>query len=1835
VGSIKGRIVEGAERAIDRAKTPATIPRGEGANPISTTPLSQQRAASDANSVASLQAALTKAYGWNYDLAAAPVRLDPSRSTSPASDSGQLSALGILEEALGKRIVGVTSDERLPWRGVVHPADPNTLFVNVKAGIPIHAVIGHELIESLKFTDVKTFSEMFNALAPQMRNVSEYQTRLNEIYKREGAPSLTLSEAYKELMADFVGDQFTKQDFWDKLSRKNPTLFETVAGYMKNLLGRIINALTPFKSEKFFSDVTKAQDVVIKAIEQHRLNQARQSVKSREAAFSLNPERSSKTAERSLNAPGNSPENRQQLEQLHQIQSGDVHPELKERIVTRAFSEPTTQAERVAKGLIKPVANLITVHDVPRDFASISDPRQKLEASNIVAKRHLDILNEQAKIDSFQSDAEAQMASVVAARAKYNSQSLGLDMLRAMAEQLPKDYASYLDNLQRVASPNDNARAMAIALKQKASRQVGEFLVSPGAIEKALQEIADNKSIKTGAEIEPTGTGAERFHPSPSNAEFLNRVRFAGPLKGVNAEAQLLLLGGPDGKGLGGVDPLLARIKDLPEKIEALRKINANAQQANREINDFEANFNPKPKAVGVGTAMKRYASLVGKAKTADTILKTLDANYAKARERLLGAQEAGGMVGELLDAPGYKQAVQDASRVLGLQFADALSPVDGEFRTKGPYPDEKHDYIITRTPTKEAAAQNQKEVQGLLADIERFQADPNADPAQKESWQNVHDFVKSQWLENIFSPIEHPDQKDPFDWQHWSLLMNFTRTPQHLIRDMIGGRESFDVRRSMDALDLIRGKLQTLELDDKHGIASITLKMVDGANSHGMDLKKNPMMAERYRADILNPIADSLQHYGAVPLKSGDFIPGTSTKVTDADMKALKALSEFEQATRKVIESDAQETFKTGTRIMDGYGGVKFSRVSTPTGPMMLTRYWNDDMANWINQNWRVGMGGNQRDAQIAKLKDVMWNDPEMFGKIVRGYVFETNPDFAKLSAFSKDFRELAAEGKRSGKAINTLDDLVDALEPKHPELSRDELAKAVKADLEREAVRVIDNVAGEVAADLNPKGNTAIDRAVASSLKTGGAFLDPRGKMLAPQTFYTIAKVAKTDVMTNPAMAVTIGRVRVLQCMKELLAGYSKYRDSIEAEMRQLEANTGNPNSRQERIDALNNAVKLGEARYNWSMLKRRITQLQQQVRFAEENMTKFSELLTPSVSRTMTALNRGLVMQLLSSPGAVMQNLLGATYIQDIVLSGLFKSSRSLIESPFGVTKEMARVATDRTIKLIQKTNPSLASALGKLVPFKNELADWLDSNTEMVNMLTESGQLPPADVMNRIAAKRAVGFGGEVLRPGTEPPLHLQAAQWAFTTPVGLMHEMMFPRAFDNFANTVMGHRAVNMLLKIFSHTGDIVDSRMANGGKLDSANPQQAISPRELGMSVDQMKNIRTLLEPIGTLEQLMFDYGQRLKAAKAAGQNTWEVPMMPDAKMEGALLAFGKLGNVLSETNTPAGYRMNRLTRIFGTFGSWPVNFMNQLTRLFPTGATKGDAIKLAGLAATVMAIAIASVAIKETRQQFMESYTGKLSGEPSLANVMSDPTSPEAMRYMVGAMAGGIPYLGTALGQNTDTQSMFDASRVVPLLGLFKDTATMATSAIKTGDVSKSLIDFSNRYLPLYSAAINRLPGVDDYIAGKNATMALRAAAPGGLEKQSYSGGTANPTPLKRYLRQAQTLSYSGNFGAARSAIQQAVQFKMKQGLSQDAAMKSVRSSIAANDPERRVFGRTLVAQERQQVLARMTGPQLAAYHASQVANQRLVSLLPSSHAHKQRSIFKPVKQRRLRAFA
>jgi hypothetical protein len=434
------------------------------------------------------------------------------------------------------------------------------------------------------------------------------------------------------------------------------------------------------------------------------------------------------------------------------------------------------------------------------------------------------------------------------------------------------------------------------------------------------------------------------------------------------------------------------------------------------------------------------------------------------------------------------------------------------------------------------------------------------------------------------------------------------------------------------------------------------------------------------------------------------------------------------------------------------------------------------------------------------------------------------------------------------------------------------------------------------------------------------------------------------------------------------------------------------------------------------------------------------------------------------------------------------------------------------------------------------------------------------------------------------------------------------------AVDTFINQVQSLRVNQILLDLASHVEDIAQVRRLNGKKLNAADPSQKISAKELGLKDRRLHWLRVYLEPVGTLESLMFNYANALAAVPK--EERPNVPFVSEAQHAALIRSFGQAGNIVRETNSPGSYRGSFLRKTFGTLASYPANMLDQIIKAVPRHNDPKVMAQLLNLMGAVATLGTLGVILKELRAPVQQAITGKDPGQPLLANVLDNPVSLDGARYMAGAMGAMIPYLNLATDQvfgGGSGKTMFDLTSTVPLLGWWADLTRMGKEAMLSGDFAKFAYDYSNRYLPLYSGVVNRLPGPAAYVELQNAQRALRAANPvGEIEMREVSGGSANPTPVSRYLRSAEVAMYRGDVGAAKTAINQAVDWKMSNtpGLTRQKAMQSVTQSLAGRNPQARVYGRKLSPADEERVLGRMTDWQRRAYDRGMQAGRQLKAL-------------------------
>ena len=202
------------------------------------------------------------------------------RAVTPLPDqrtpAGRLAASFIqgFQQYTGRAVqfIGSESGEPLPYRGVVNPADPNTIFLDAAGDRAFLALLGHEWSHTLKGTNPKLYAAFIDAARPL---VAEWQAEQARISERAGG-KYKPEQLTDELVANIIGDAFAHPEFLKRLAQRNPGAFEGLVNFIKEWFAKFIDAAThsTWGTEALISDINAMHDLIIDMMEVARTEAA-------------------------------------------------------------------------------------------------------------------------------------------------------------------------------------------------------------------------------------------------------------------------------------------------------------------------------------------------------------------------------------------------------------------------------------------------------------------------------------------------------------------------------------------------------------------------------------------------------------------------------------------------------------------------------------------------------------------------------------------------------------------------------------------------------------------------------------------------------------------------------------------------------------------------------------------------------------------------------------------------------------------------------------------------------------------------------------------------------------------------------------------------------------------------------------------------------------------------------------------------------------------------------------------------------------------------------------------------------------------------------------------------------------------------------------------------------------------------------------------------------------------------------------------------------------------------------------------------------------------------
>lgn len=192
------------------------------------------------------------------------------RGERGVSGEREASIVEVAKRLFKREVIYVKFDGPSRFNGAVSDAFPGKIFLSVDSEKPLMAVLGHELIHSMRGGNPAMYEALKRRLTGLLKNEQQYIDKLDAKYAARGVSSAKVRHG-EELHADIVGDFFMDQQFWEDMARDKPGLFRRVAAAIVKFLDRTLAKMTgpkPFGTDEFVTDIKAARAAVVDAMQQ-------------------------------------------------------------------------------------------------------------------------------------------------------------------------------------------------------------------------------------------------------------------------------------------------------------------------------------------------------------------------------------------------------------------------------------------------------------------------------------------------------------------------------------------------------------------------------------------------------------------------------------------------------------------------------------------------------------------------------------------------------------------------------------------------------------------------------------------------------------------------------------------------------------------------------------------------------------------------------------------------------------------------------------------------------------------------------------------------------------------------------------------------------------------------------------------------------------------------------------------------------------------------------------------------------------------------------------------------------------------------------------------------------------------------------------------------------------------------------------------------------------------------------------------------------------------------------------------------------------------------------
>lgn len=1425
------------------------------------------------------------------------------------------------------------------------------------------------------------------------------------------------------------------------------------------------------------------------------------------------------------------------------------------------------------------------------------------------------IATEQARVDKANDVINKTRADVLS---KLSTAQSNASAYSAIADTMLRDYTDYLSAQKSIAGQSNAQLANAINASAEVVRGIR----------------ADSNRMRKAMEAMADGIPASELASAQSNSDIVNYVHAHSVLLGKVDQSTIDFLLNPSATGAIPLE----KFQRLIPALQLIQKIKADINGAKTTINNFNAAW----VAMTGGTASnvssrqfaQRYAKMDAAKRKAIAEASMLDAQIDREDKTLKNASDTLSILESLEQHRAYQSQLTEAGKLLNILVGDAEGSHAGG-KTVYVVGDRKFEITDSVDPVVNDA--NKVTTLAAIAAIDAELAkNPGPLEAHRLAWMKTKLTLYGHTMSDAALGIGFFDIINRV--RVWVPVLRPLIDRMFIFRQMpgtIGSKLRILTKVGMQ----VAKQIESARANPKFGEAAMNIAADAAIKSH------SGMTPEQWDAEVLNELLGSAQESTGRSLRVGDTNIFGHT-ITKEDMAVAKLQARFSNALYEATKGMARggismyfptlvrETYKVGgkeqVRMRYAYasGGLmtprSFNRSADPEGPIALT------------EEWRKAEVPNDPVATAANRRALM-NTPAFFTRVVLGHVTESNPEYKRSSEFEKVYRLLADQYASTGKYPSTLDELVNDI------ASRVVMTSALpNAYVEEQLTNEINTMlvrffnqyqTGTAKNQEELKKHVLAPDSMMTIMDSSNNFTKPRGEMIAPTNFYTytLSSDRARGSLVNGAMLPL--RMHQLKAMEDALAAVKNEQQQLIEDIKKSKI----PNARATiRPRYLNGKGMLaGTARADLRRMDALISQLSTATQIYRSMIEKpVAGSGSSSFWEDMLQLRR---IMLVASPVSAATNYLSAaaagefapiTYLQGY-------KPKVLVGLPItGVVKIVWNTAA-----YIASQNPAVAQWMqankGTVIPLMRQFAETVDTIQRMKAIAAQAGFAPDElSIGERARIVREIGgYGSPVEGEGQMKSELTEALEKAFSKgwlPYLTLFFQNVPSMADRAANVITMMNIDSALNNVMRSGYQFIEARSkgVTPGWDNFTDPANSMTDDEaiaIGWNRETLIRLKQAFSGIGGLERVLHDYWQRVNAAKAANQNINDVQAINDPGFYKDVVT-----ELLGMTNVPldgmrpdvTGSRtaLGGIYNFVFTFSSWINGWFSFLGNMLGTDPKRGtaNAIAISALSLTLLMLTLAMSGMwaNELRGLFYELVKGRPYPVMRMTDLGRDPSLASAAKLFGASAALMIPYAGeyiaSALGAQNYRASLTDIanlSQPLQLMNTFKDAIS---NGMSTGDWTGTFLQTLRSTVPMTDIVVNRLPVMAGRDAVNDAVRVARVNA-GPLELSSKSGGGqgAQPTRFSNLVKQAIGAQASGDTGKAQSLLQQAAEESASNGNKDP--WGAVRSSLAAQSPETKTFGRKLTDSERSDLLGRMSSNQRDIYMKGTNAVQSLMGQVPS----------------------